>query len=138
MQQYLFIAANLYVGITISSQTTLAISETTSRTYQNCTRDINRMVNEYNTTEAQATQDYYWDKLTGVAVELTIINTQTPGSSYATTRALHWMLSDSAAWVIPEFPNLSILLVFLLAIPIVAAIIRRNHSKRLASKVKSP
>jgi hypothetical protein len=124
----LIISANLAKGDSIynSSSNTGIINETMSRTYSSGIRDTNHV----NVTISIGTQsyimEYYWDKSTGVAVELLRESTTQTGA-YTTTWSEDIQIIGSDLWTVPEFPTWTTTLLILIAITSAIMLIARQR-----------
>lgn len=114
------ISANLDAGDTVYASEAYSewrINETIVRTYPDSVRDTNHL----NMTVEQSETDYYyynsmsfyWDKPTGIIVEIYYDWINQTGE-YLTTWSMLFRITESNVWVVPEFPTwTSILLVFI-------------------------
>jgi hypothetical protein len=129
-----FISANLVAGdsmYTSSPYNTETINETVPRTYPNGVRDTNHV----NITGASASvlgnlslaNNLYWDKSTGVLVELSVEESNQTGT-YTTNWSEDVQISDSNVWTVPEFPSWT--LTILTLIGLTSAIIIISRQKR--------
>ncbi len=71
--------------------------------------------------------NYYWDKSTGILVELSEV-VVTVAYDYVTTSSLLSRITDSNVWIVPEFPSFLILPLFMIATLLAVIIYRRKHS----------
>jgi hypothetical protein len=91
------------------------INATSTRTYAGDSRELvhftanNTGMNDY----AYVYDDIYWDRQTGALVEWYTERVSLAGVNEKT--ALHWTLTDSNVWVIPEFPAPLVLLILFMA-----------------------
>ena len=104
------------------------INETVVRTYPDSVRDTNHLnitATFYSEESYQSMSlNYYWDKSTGILVELSeVVATVTYG--YLTFSSLLSRITDSNVWTIPEFPSYLILLLFMTA-TLLAVIVYRS------------
>jgi hypothetical protein len=112
------IGANLNVGDTIHPSGTdgLKVLDTTTRTYESGSREVNhvQLIDNNQTAGYVATRNWYFDKATGMLVEqVDEIVTNSPSSTSRTT----WKLDSTfnvEGWVVPEFPVVAVIPVFLL------------------------
>ena len=130
-------AANLTAGgllFPLATDLPWRINSTEFRSYPSGFREINRIA--VNNTEYEgyvySYMDLYFDKLTGIVVEykLTSVSSDTPNQ----TIIQHLLLKESNAWVIPEFPSLLILPLFMAATGISVVLLKRR--KTLVSPYK--
>ena len=131
----LFISANLIAGDSMYTSPpfdTEIINETVSRTYPSGTRDTNHV----NMTSASTsilgnnlsvTNNIYWDKSTGVLVELSAEESNQTGT-YMTTWSEDMQISNSNVWTVPEFPNWTLTLLTLIGLS--SAIVTIHRQKR--------
>jgi hypothetical protein len=114
---YMIISANLTVGdpIYTVSLANWLLNETVQRTYLNGLRETNHV----NTTSSTAVQylasNLYWDKETGIFVELSTQNIFQV-SNYTTSWSMGLQIISSNIWVIPEFPTWVPTLLLLIAL----------------------
>ena len=132
-----FIAANLNVNNTLYTSgeySTWTINETIPRTYP----DGERLTNHINFTmeisdpEAgypyYSCMNFYWDKLTGVLVEASIVSsTDTPGGT--TYWSLSCRITESNCWVVPEFPALPLIIILFITLSFVMAGFKRRMTQ---------
>jgi hypothetical protein len=131
----LIISANLAPGDSVYTSspynTTLIINETTSRTYQGGARDTNHINVTSASTSSQGNlslaNNIYWDKSTGVLVELSTVESNQTGT-YTTKWSEDVQISDSNVWTVPEFPNWTPTLITL--IMLTSAIVVIHGQKR--------
>jgi hypothetical protein len=105
------ISADLNENDTVYSSgmfTSWTINETTTRTYPDGARETNH-INFTSETNNTGSYEYesiniYWDRLTGVFVELSQ-NTTTQIGENITTILVSYKITDSDVWVIPEVPT---------------------------------
>ncbi len=134
--EFSIISANLEVNDTIYSSaeySTWKINETIVKTYPDETRNTNHLnltwefsgtingeIYYYNS------MNYYWDKSTGIMVEMTMewINQTGP---YLTTWSAEFSITDSNIWVIPEFPSFLLLPLFIISTLLAVIFYRRKH-----------
>jgi hypothetical protein len=132
-----FISADLSPGdsiyTTVSPYNTWTINETVSRTYASGARDTNHV----NVTTASTSSlgnisianNLYWDKSTGVLVELSAAESNQTGA-YLTTWSEDLQISDSNVWTVPEFPTWTATLIMLIALTSVTILISRQRQHR--------
>jgi hypothetical protein len=106
------------------------INETIVRTYPDGVRDTNHLnISTVFSSElsAQASAlDYYWDKPTGILVESSeAVVTEADG--YVTIHVLKSRITASNAWVVPEFPSILILPLFIITTLLAVIVYRRKH-----------
>ncbi len=130
------ISANLEANDTIYASginSNLQINETVVRTYQEGVRNTNHLnqTGELSGTWNQIDYYYYysvnhyWDKPTGIQVELNVEVINQTGQ-YLSTWSMAARITESNVWVIPEFPTwASILLVFIVLTVSIAIYKRR-------------
>jgi hypothetical protein len=114
----LFISANLNAGDSIynsSSYNSFTINDTVQRIYSSGVRSTDhiRVTSSYLTQSYDSS--YYWDIPTGVLVEV-IQTTVNKTGAYTTTSSLDLQIISSDAWTVPEFPNLTLALLMLIAL----------------------
>jgi hypothetical protein len=122
------ISANLAPGDTVynSSQSNAPfITETVPRTYLGGVRDTNHLnITSSNGTESYRT-DYYWDKSTGVTVELRHGETNQTGG-YTTSWSSTAQIISSYLWEVPEFLSWTLVLLMLIVLTSATMIIARR------------
>jgi hypothetical protein len=108
-------SANLNVGdpiYTTGDYSDLTINETIPMTYPGSQRQTNHV----NVTMEESSEFFnvslsmnlYWDQETGVLTQMSIISNET--TTYTTNYSVSMQLTDSSAWVVPEFGMPSIVL----------------------------
>jgi hypothetical protein len=114
------IGANLNVGDLIHPQGTdgLTILDQPNRSYESGSRATNhvRIVDNNATAGYTATRDLYFDKATGILVEQ-VDRTETTSDPIEVSQ-ITWKIDSTfnvEGWVIPEFPMLAVVPLFLLA-----------------------
>jgi hypothetical protein len=114
------IGANLNVGDRIhpDGEDTLTVLDTATRNYESGGRETNhvRIVDNNATAGYVATRDLYFDKATGILVEQ-VDRTETTADPISVSQ-ITWKLDSTAnieGWVVPEFPVLATVPLFLLA-----------------------
>jgi hypothetical protein len=130
------IAANLNVGDKIhpNGDDGITIKDTSTSNYQSGSRTTNH-VQQTKTNETTATtytRDLYFDKATGVLVQE--VDTTAVANPSSTSRVT-WTLdsvSSVEGWVVPEFPVIAVIPVFLLA-GLFAAIAYKKKSVKASS-----
>ena len=130
------ISANLNVGdslYTSGSYSSSRINETITRIYPDETRVTNHfnVTTEYNVTGVYShlSTNYYWDRPTGMLVQMSQEATMQVGENI-TAWGMSIAITDSNAWVVPEFPTC--LFIPLVLIVLTVAII--FHKQRLLKK----
>jgi hypothetical protein len=133
-----FISANLRAGDPIypsGSSSPMTINETVFRNYPDGLRETNHINTNLpsNATQLGYSQDYYWDKSTGVLVENLYQDFNQTGA-YTTTSLIQLKITDSKVWAVPEFPRLSsTLLILIVLTPAAVAICKRRARAGKAS-----
>jgi len=133
----LLISPNLETNDTLYTTGDFAsfrINETITRYYPGGPRDTNHLNLTYEvvyvnggTMTLRQTSNYYWDKTTGVLVEMSMqVTNQT--NQYLTTWALFTNITDSNIWTIPEHTPLTILAT-LLALTTITATLAITYKK---------
>ncbi len=130
---FILISANLTAGDSLGTYglyNTSIINETVSRTYLSGLRDTNHI----NSTSSDGTQTYrtnmYWDKSTGVLVELLQETTNQTGT-YITTWSSCTQIISSDVWTVPEFPTWTPALLILISVTSATiVIVRQRQPKR--------
>ncbi len=110
------IGANLNVGNRIhpNGADSLTILDAATRNYESGPRETNHLQITESNTSYTGTRDLYFDKATGMLVEQVDQTAQT-GSSGVTR--ITWKLDSTfniEGWVVPEFPVVAVIPVFLL------------------------
>jgi hypothetical protein len=132
---YWVIAANLNPNDTVYAPSTdRVINETMVRTYPDGTRNTNHLnvATEYNTTDLyqHTSENYYWDKSTGVMVEMsTHMVTQTNVSQMNVSATL--TIAESNVWVVPEFPTWTSIPLILTVLTIAIICVKRRMPRTL-------
>ena len=124
------IGANLNVGDTIHPSGTdgLRVLDTTTRTYESGSREVNhvQLIDNNQTAGYVATRNWYFDKATGILVEqVDEIVENSPSSTSRTT----WILDSTynvQGWVVPEFPVTVAIPIFLFAGALVALVYKKK------------
>ena len=131
---YIFISANLTAGESVYGYTpydTWIINQTLPRTYPSGVRETNYL-NIITSYAAITFRNYYfWDKLTGVLVELQQDGYNQTGV-YTTTSSFDLKVTGSNVWTVPEFPTWTAPLLMLVALTSATALTaeRRRRPKR--------
>lgn len=107
------------------------INETISKTYPSGevrdTNHLNLTMEMSFTYYARYSMNYYWDKETGVVVQMDmeIIERNT----YNTTMSMHIGITGTNRWVVPEFSAWTLLLTLTLSFAVITVIIKRRRLK---------
>jgi hypothetical protein len=105
------------------------INETIVRTYPDSLRDTNHLnitATFYSEESYQSMSlNYYWDKSTGILVELSEV-VVTVAYDYVTISSLLIRTTDSNVWIVPEFPSFLILPLFILTTLLAVIIYKRK------------
>jgi hypothetical protein len=137
---FTIIAANLDINdnlYTSGNYSTWAINETITRTYPDGVRNTNHVNMTFgnawavNETECHYYYyvNFYWDKETGMLVEDSFAESNQTGE-YLTTWSVTSTIKDSSAWVIPEFPVGSSILVISVVLTVTIVGIKRRLTKK--------
>jgi len=126
------ISANLAAGdsmYTSSPYNTYIINDTVPRTYLSGERDTNH-INLISSGTPSYSNDLYWDKTTGVLVEVVQdVTNQTGG--FTTTWSLDIQITSSNLWtVVPEFPMWASALLILTALTSATIFIARKKQPK--------
>jgi hypothetical protein len=109
------------------------VNETVMRTYAGVQRETNHLSIDLNglgtgdVPRYNEHDDIYFDKQTGILVELNKQATQVATPDIHTTFALK--MTDSNVWTVPEFPSLLILSVLLIVILFIAILYKKQINK---------
>jgi len=110
----------------------LMINETVSRTYPSGTRETNHISFTNETTTNGKTEitsfDSYWDRSTGVMVEM-VVNVTTYEGGYTTTVNMGMILDESNVWVVPEFPTWIPIVIASIALVTVITLYKRKLAR---------
>jgi hypothetical protein len=111
------VASNLGVNDLLhpSGQDMITVNATVMRNYVGGERETNHLMLTYqgsDNTNSVEYVDYYFDKQTGMLVELRDTTTY---SNPTKTITRYWKIKDSNVWVVPEFPSVLILPLFMIA-----------------------
>ncbi len=128
------VSANLEENDTVYTSVMYSIwkiNETIVQTYPDSVRDTNHLnmtsESSWGGTYVYVSTNYYWDKSTGILVELSqeyILQTE----DYATTWSMLMGITEANVWVVPEFPTwTSVLMLIVLTLTI--AIYKRRLLK---------
>ncbi len=101
------------------------VAETSIRTYENGQRETNSFTNFYGDEINSSEYLQYFDKATGILVELTRNIHQTMGD-YSRTLTEKVTLRESSTWVVPEFAPIMLPLVMIMASLIVLLITKKK------------
>jgi hypothetical protein len=128
----LIISANLAGGdsvYTSSPYDAWIINETVLGKYKSGLRETNHL----NITSSSGTASYssnsYWDKSTGVEVEL-ILEATNQTALYTTTWSLDFQIISSDIWTVPEFPAWTPALLILIALTSATMVITRQRQPK--------
>jgi hypothetical protein len=91
------------------------IAETSMHTYESGQRETNSFTNFYGDEITSSEYIQYFDKTTGILVDLTRNIHQTIGD-YSRTLTEKVTLRESSSWVVPEFPPIILLPVMIIAL----------------------
>lgn len=128
------ISANLVAGDTIytSADSTMMVNETIPRTYLSGVRETNHMNNTWTTSQWQGdyyfSMNFYWDRLTGVFVEMSV-QSRNQTAAYTTTFSARMAITESNVWVVPEFPTWTSILVLFVVLTFTIAVYKRRQTK---------
>jgi len=106
----------------------LRINSTEYRSYLSGFRETNHIsVNTTNLDDyVYSYMDLYFDRQTGIMVEYTLTEVKTATPNQKITQ--HMVLKESNAWVVPEFPSIIILPLFMVVTAIAVLILRRRQA----------
>jgi hypothetical protein len=108
---------------------TWKINETVVRTYPSGLRDTNHLNISFELSYMEFYQymsmNYYWDKSTGVIVEMCIEEIHKTGD-YVTNASLGFRIIESNVWTVPEFPSFLILPLLMITTLLAIVMYRRN------------
>lgn len=135
-----FISANLVANDTLYSggfYQTWTINQTIPKEYPNGPRDTNylNITQSFSAFNNSAYQSYevYWDKATGVMVQMSIIMSNTyviDQAQYATYWSLLIQMTGSSLWTVPEFDGLAQTLILLASLTIVTVATTQKMRKK--------
>jgi len=108
---------------------TWLINETITRTYPDGARQTNHINMTY-TVDYFYSMNFYWDRATGILVEDSFEMRNQTGE-YLTTWSIDFKITESNVWVIPEFPSIIILLLFMMITLLAVIVYKRKHSMQL-------
>ena len=105
----------------------IAINETVIKAYESGPRETNRILIEHTnaTTGITSRFDRFFDKETGMLVES---HETTSSTNPETTTTVSWNIKSSNVWVIPEFPSVLILPLFMIATIIVIIAYKKKYA----------
>lgn len=103
----------------------ITINETVIKAYEGGSRETNRILIEQTNATAGVTAriDRFFDRETGMLVESHETTTLT---NPATTTTVSWSVKSSNVWVIPEFPSVVILPLFMIATIVVIIVYKKK------------
>jgi hypothetical protein len=123
-------AANLNAsGLLFPASTSLSyrINDTTIRSYSSGFRETNHIA--VNSTDIEGKvysyMSLYFDKQTGILVEYTL--TEVDSTTPTQTITTHFVLRESNAWVVPEFPTLLLLPLLIVASTLTLVLFKRRR-----------
>ena len=109
---------------------TWKINETVVRTYPGGVRDTNHLNMTFELSYMEFYQymsmNYYWDKSTGMIVEMCVEEIHQTGD-YVTNASLGFRITESNLWTVPEFPSFIILPLFMITTLLAIVVYRRKH-----------
>jgi hypothetical protein len=136
---WFLIAANLNSNdsiYTMGDYSTWTINETIQKTYNEDPRDTNHINMTMEASEppflyANVSQNYYWDKATGVITELSVFYNETINftSVITTVCSVSIELTESSVWVVPEFSGLPQTLLLIASLTLVTLASKRKLLK---------
>jgi hypothetical protein len=130
------VAGNLGVNDRLhpSGSNYITVNETGTRDYLGGARETNHLILNLQGSDTGGDYveyvDYYFDKITGMLVQL---NDAKVYSSPTMTITTFWKIKDSNVWVVPEFPS-TLIVPLLMAITMLAVIV---YKKKHASSLKT-
>ena len=141
------ISANLSVDDSVYAEiySDHRIDKTVNRTYPSGVRETNHIctVRESNVTKFlnsesvngtfNETQDYYWDKATGVLVEYSYYSSEEVGN-WSSSWLMSYTLIESSTWVVPEYPTFLVVLAVSIAVTVSLPLHKRRHSWKIEGK----
>jgi hypothetical protein len=129
----MIVSADLGVNDALYSSgefSTWKINETVVRTYPGGVRDTNHLNMTFELSYMEFYQymsmNYYWDKSTGIIVEMCIEEIHQTGD-YITNASLGFRITESNVWTVPEFPSFLILPLFMITTLLAIVVYRRKH-----------
>jgi len=131
------VAGNLGVNDLLhpSGQNKITVNETVMRDYAGVERETNHLMlmflrsDDGNSVEHV---DYYFDKQTGMLVQL---NDVTSYTNPRKTVTIFWKIKDSNVWVVPEFPSVLILPLFMIATLLAVIAYKKTHASIMKTLV---
>jgi hypothetical protein len=123
-----FISANLAAGdseYTSSPYNTHIINNTVTRTYLDVGRETNHLGYAY----PGGSTDLYWDKTTGVLVEV-LVESASQTIGYITMWSLDIQIISSNVWIVPEFPTWTPTMLILIALTSATMVIARQRQPK--------
>lgn len=125
------ISANLQSGDPVYNSSILIINETITKSYPSGVRDTNhvRTIIPYNATGYSYSQDYYWDRSTGVLLENFFEDSNHTGT-YVENSSFYVQLTGSNVWLVPEFPIWTATVLVFVTITFVVLNIRVRSERR--------
>lgn len=120
-----------------AGQNEITVDETIIREYSSGARETNHFKYNYQGNDENygyytAESDYYFDRATGMLVELydrsTFLSTNTQA-------AILWKIKESNVWVFPEFPSVLILLLFMMATLLAAIAYKKKNTSSTQTQV---
>jgi hypothetical protein len=129
------IAGNLNQGDAIPPPKTYSINQTADRTYLDTTRSVNILNVTVSTPDYTTTQNYVYDKLSGMLLEassttVTQLQPQTVTSMYSySVTATNTFGSTNPTPTVPEFSSQILVLALAIVVVAIAIIITRKRTK---------
>jgi len=131
----MIISANLGVNdalYTSGDFSNWKINETVVRAYPGGVRDTNHLNVTFELSYMDFYQymsmNYYWDKSTGIIVEMSVEEIHQTGD-YTTNASLGFKTTESNVWTVPEFPSFIILPLFMVTSLLIVIFCRKKHSR---------
>jgi hypothetical protein len=131
------VAGNLGVNDLLhpSGQDQITVNETIMRDYAGVERETNHLMLLYlgsDGTNSVEHVDYYFDKQTGMLVQLNDITSYTNPSRTVT---IFWKIKDSNVWIVPEFPSVLILPLFMIVTLLAVIAYKKTHASIMKTLV---
>jgi hypothetical protein len=108
----------------------ITVNETVSRNYTSGARETDHFILTYQGSDGNNNYvehvDYYFDKATGMLVQLNDVKAY---SSPAETITTFWKIKSSSVWAVPEFPSVLILPLFIAATLLAALAYRKKRTE---------